>query len=407
MKSQKKLTMIVAAYLAVVLLSCNNQVTDRLSVKQTIRDSIIAAERTLVIELAEKFLDEEPVTVTASFCQRSAGGIHDYFSEGTYWWPDPDNPTGPYIRKDGVVNPENFTDHLDAMKRLSMITGTLTSAYLLTGESRYAKQAMTHLNAWFADTTTMMNPHLLYAQAISGIVTGRGIGIIDVVHLIDVVQSAKLLARSSYVRQEEIAKVRNWFKEFTTWLKTHPYGIEEMNWRNNHGTWWHTMVSSYASFTEDQETMDLCRQRMKEILIPNQMAADGSFPLELERTRPYAYSLFNIDGMALLAHILTLENETENMWYFTLEDGMGMEKAVDFITYYVKNKNEWPFEPDVAHWDELPDKRPFLLLSSLAYDNMHYYNTWKNIPHRPLTHEGLRNLVLKNILLWIELPDPS
>jgi hypothetical protein len=407
MKSQKKLTMIVAAFLTVVLLNCNNQVTNRLSVKQTIRDSIISAERTLVIELAEKFLDEEPVTVTASFCQRSTGGIHDYYSEGTYWWPNPENPAGQYIRRDGVVNPENFNNHLDAMKRFSMITGTLTSAYLLTGESRYAEQAMKHLNAWFADTNTMMNPHLLYAQAISGIVTGRGIGIIDVVHLIDVAQSAKLLARSPYVRQEEIAKVRTWFREFTTWLKTHPYGIEEMNWRNNHGTWWHTMVSAYASFTEDQETIDLCRQRMKEILIPNQMAADGSFPLELERTRPYAYSLFNIDGMALLAHILTTENAHEDMWHFTLEDGRGMQQAVDFITYYVKNKSEWPFEPDLAHWDELPGKRPYLLLSSLGYENIDYYNTLQNTPERPLTHEGMRNMPLKNILLWIGLSEPS
>ena len=35
---------------------------------------------------------------------------HDYFSEGDYWWPDPKNPGGPYIRRDGFSNPANFND---------------------------------------------------------------------------------------------------------------------------------------------------------------------------------------------------------------------------------------------------------------------------------------------------------
>src|SRR5213594_3592179 len=33
---------------------------------------------------------------------------HDYYSEGPYWWPDPKNPRGPYIRKDGERNPNRF-----------------------------------------------------------------------------------------------------------------------------------------------------------------------------------------------------------------------------------------------------------------------------------------------------------
>ena len=38
-----------------------------------------------------------------------------------------------------------------------------------------------------------MNPHLLYAQAIKGRVTGRGIGIIDTLHLVEVVRAASVL----------------------------------------------------------------------------------------------------------------------------------------------------------------------------------------------------------------------
>jgi len=393
--------------IAVVIaaLSCRQSAVEQTSVHDSIRNAIIAEEQNRVIDLAKTLLDAEPVTITASSSERSAGGLHDYFSEGTYWWPDPDNPGGPYIRRDGIVNPDNFTDHLDAMKRLSTITGTLTSAYLLTGERIYAEQAMRHLHAWFADPATRMNPNLLYAQAISGRVTGRGIGIIDTVHLIDVSQAAKILSRSPYVSQHDISKVKDWFNEYTNWLKTHPYGIEEMNWRNNHGTWWHAQVAAFSSFTGDNETIEFVRDRTKTILIPNQMSADGSFHYELERTRPYAYSFFNINGMALLAHILG--EQDKDIWTFRLDDGRGMQKAVNFIHHFTRNKDEWPFEPDVDYWDELPGQQPYLLLAAMAYENMEYLTTWQNIPEVPLSHEGLRNLPLKNIILWTDLPDPS
>ncbi|MCC5927341.1 MAG: alginate lyase family protein [Bacteroidetes bacterium] len=398
-------TITTGILLFAVATACSQSEQQRGSIQDAVVEVIVEAERQRVIESADAFLAAEPVTVTASSSERSAGGLHDYFSEGTYWWPDPDNPGGPYIRRDGIVNPDNFVDHLDAMKRLSTISGTLTAAYLLTGDQRYAEHAMRHLNAWFVNPDTKMNPHLRYAQAITGRVTGRGIGIIDTVHLIDVAQAANILAQSPYVSQFDIEAIKTWFNAYTVWLKTHPYGIEEMNWRNNHGTWWHAQVAAFASLTGDEESLEFVRERTKSILIPNQMSDDGSFHYELERTRPYAYSFFNINGMVLLAHILEIEGL--GIWDFELEDGRGMKKAVDFIHHYTRHKEEWPFEPDVDYWDELPGQQPFLLLSAMAYDDMEYLTTWQNVPEVPLSHEGLRNLVLKNIILWVGLPNPA
>ena len=59
---------------------------------------------------AEKRMKEGPWTVTA---ERPVGVTpepdpHDYYSEAPYWWPNPDNPTGPFVRKDGQVNPNRF-----------------------------------------------------------------------------------------------------------------------------------------------------------------------------------------------------------------------------------------------------------------------------------------------------------
>lgn len=44
------------------------------------------------IQRADAALHEEPVTVTATRATRSAGGIHDFYSEGDYWWPNPEAP---------------------------------------------------------------------------------------------------------------------------------------------------------------------------------------------------------------------------------------------------------------------------------------------------------------------------
>src|SRR5580704_11674272 len=46
-------------------------------------------------------------------------GPNDYFSEGPYWWPDPKNPDGPYIRKDGQRNPERFLGNRDDLGSFS------------------------------------------------------------------------------------------------------------------------------------------------------------------------------------------------------------------------------------------------------------------------------------------------
>lgn len=137
--------------------------------------------RTEIVIRGDKALAEEPVTITAYRAERSAGGIHDFYSEGDYWWPNPINPDSAYIRRDGQTNPDNFVAHRHAMIRFSSLVGDLTSAWLVTKDEKYIRQAVKHIRAWFIAPETRMNPDLQYAQAIKGIVTGRGIGIIDTI----------------------------------------------------------------------------------------------------------------------------------------------------------------------------------------------------------------------------------
>ncbi|MBT3382236.1 MAG: alginate lyase family protein [Prolixibacteraceae bacterium] len=375
----------------IVVSSCNK--------KEAEVSYISVQEQNYIIETATSYLDSLPVSVTAAICERSNGNVHDFYSEGDYWWPDPENPDGQYIRKDGQTNPENFVAHRLAMIRLSQIVGIQTSAYLLTGDNKFVEATQKHLEAWFVNPETRMNPSLLYVQAIKGRVTGRGIGIIDAIHLVEVARSIEILEKNSVLPVESIIDIKNWFSEFVHWLTTHQYGIDEMNTKNNHATCWVMQVGAFARLTENTEVLELCRNRFKTILLPNQMGEDGSFPLEVVRTKPYGYSLFNIDAFMTCAEILSDENN--NLYEFSTFDGKNMKLGAEFLFPYVKDKTSWPYEPDVMYWDEWPVRHPFLLFAGKAYDNNEFIEMWKTLEGYPTTREVIRNLPIRNPLIWL------
>ena len=350
---------------------------------------LAAFERPRVLAAANKYLAEKPVTVTATSSPRSAGGKHDFFSEGDYWWPDPKNPDGPYIQRDGMTNPDNFVEHRRAMVRLSLIVPALAAAYKLTRDKKYSAAAITHLRAWFVDDATRMNPNLQYAQAIKGRFTGRGTGIIDTLHLVEVARAAWFL---------DVAEVKPWFAEYIKWLTTHKYGTDERDAKNNHGTCWCTQVAAFAHLTGDREQTGYCRNRLKTLLIPNQMAPDGSFPEELRRTKPYGYSLFNLDAMAIL--VQTLTTKEDNLWKWQLPDGRGMAKAVAWMYPYMADKKTWPKPPDVMYDKEWPIAQPSLVFAGVALDKPEYLGLWKKLDHDPTVEEVLRNWPVRQPVLW-------
>jgi len=330
---------------------------------------------------ADRDLAENPLTITSFYCVRNPGDRHEYYSEGTYWWPDPKNPDGPYIRRDGYKNPENFSGDYDAMGQMSLQVATLTAAFIDTGDAKYADKAVEHLEAWFVNPETRMDPNLQYAQAIQGINTGRGTGIIETQALVKVAQCAKILEDNSVLTGDDARAVNQWFADYTHWLMSSPHGIDEMNAKNNHGTYWTLQVAAFATLTGDQKTLEFCRARFEKVLI-KQMAADGSFPLELARTKPYTYSLLNLNAMCLLCWILSGHEGDENLWDYSTPDGRSMKKALAFLYPYIANRSLWPRKPDVEQWDQQPGCPPALLFGGFAYDIPAYVKLWYQLsPH--------------------------
>ena len=356
-------------------------------------------ERERVLAAAAKYLRQPPITVTAYTSPRSAGGPHDYFSEGDYWWPDPANPGGPYIQRDGMSNPGNFDEHRKALMRFSVQMPALTAAYTITKERKYAIAAEKHVRAWFLSRQTRMTPALRYAQAIHGRTTGRGTGIIDTIHLVEVARALERLDGAPGWSREDAASARQWFVEYVEWMTTDQNGKDERDATNNHATCWVMQVASFAHLTGNQPLMEYCRARFKTVLL-NQMAPDGSFPRELARTKPYGYSLFNLEAMATICQILS--GPDDDLWTYELPDGRGMRKAMAFMVPYIRNKNAWPKPPDVMYDQYWPMRQASLLFAGVALKRPDYIDLWSTLPADSDVEEVVRNFFIRQPLLWFD-----
>jgi Alginate lyase len=361
--------------------------------------SVATFDRDRVIKAANQYLKEAPITITASTSSRSAGGLHDFFSEGDYWWPDPQNPDAPYIQRDGMSNPNNFTDHRRYLMRLSVQVPALVAAWRLTKDPRYAKLAARHLRAWFIDDSTRMSPNLQYAQAIHGRFTGRGTGIIDTIHLVEVARAIEVLEGSPELTQADIKGIKQWFADYLAWMTTSKNGTDERDAKNNHGTCWVMQVAAFAHLVGNAELMAYCRNRFKTVLVPNQIAADGRFPEELRRTKPYGYSLFNLEAMAAVCQILS--TPADNLWTFALPDGRSIARAVEYMYPYLKDKKSWPLKPDVMYDAEWPMRQSSLLFAGLAFRNSDYVDLWKTLKADSTVEEVIRNFFIRQPVLWV------
>ena len=355
-----------------------------------------------ILLLAKENLKLEPVTITSVKCDRSKGTIHDFYSEGDYWWADPDHPDGPYIRKDGNSNPDNFNQHRELLFRFSVTVGNLTSAFVLTGEKQYARAIVKHLQAWFVNKDTRMNPNLHYSQAIKGRCEGRYIGIIDGIQFIEVAQSVRILEQKQAIGSKDLKAVKQWFSDYLQWLVVSDYGKEEKAHPNNHGTWWNVQAAMYALLTDNEKVLGLCRNNYKTNLLPNQMATNGSFPEELNRTKPYAYSIFNLEAMTM--NCVILSSGEDNLWNYSTDDGKNIKKAISFMAPYLHLKSKWPYPPDVMHWNDWPVAMSSVLFGAVKFDKAAWFTIWKSNSHfmNPSKKELIRNVVIRNPIIWFD-----
>jgi hypothetical protein len=355
---------------------------DLAKVKQRLAmgDKQIAAAVAELRVQAEPMLRTEPCTIVNRTKRAPSGDKHDYVSMAPYFWPDPDKKDGlPYIRKDGRVNPEREQYDAPLLQKLSRTIGPLGLAYYLTGEERHAEHAARMLRVWFLDRDTRMNPHLKYAQFIPGITEGRGIGIIDSVAFLAVIDTVGLIEGSRSWSKTDQAGMKEWFTAYVQWLRTSKNGKDEAAALNNHGSWYDVQLATFALFIgEADDAVKKLLEESKAKRIARQIEPDGRQPLELRRTKSFDYSQGNLRALFALA---TLGDRVGvDLWHFETNDGRSIRKALDWLIPYATGEKKWEHE-------QLGGVRggslaPLLRRAAVAYRNNRYENVLDKLSGR-------------------------
>ncbi|GHE47640.1 alginate lyase family protein [Streptomyces capitiformicae] len=304
---------------------------------------------------ADTWLGQGPWTVVDKPRPAPSGDVHDYLSQAPYWWPTTaptaDNPWGcPYVQRDGERNPEvdSGTDRRDVEKTFDAAYD-LSLAWYYTGERRYAEKAGQVLRTWFLDPATRMNPHLNHAQFIPCKYDGRAIGIIDFSQSFTSVLDALALLNSGapgWTRKDRTGMAK-WNTDFLDWLRNSGFGKEEAAATNNHGTFYDMQLAALAHATGDRELARRTVLNARSKRVAPQIAADGSQPQELARTRSWHYSTFALVAHTRLAAIG--RNVGVNLWAYRGPDGQSLFKAVDYLLPAATASVAWPHQELAFH----------------------------------------------------------
>jgi len=289
--------------------------------------------------VADSLMKIGPWSVTFHCCPHPEIDPHDYYSESTYWWPDPKDPKAPYIRKDGVRNPNRFLDHKNDLNMLSQTTLILSMmAYLFEDES-YAEKVKENIRIWFINPKTRMNPNAIYAQVIPNSDRKRGVGILDTRRFIYLLEGVQILKVAGYWDRELERDLVAWFSEYLDWLLTSYYGIDERERGNNHSTWYAVQVAVYARYTGRKDVVEDTWKYARDELFSEQIEADGKMPREMERTRSLSYMNFNLDAWAMLGRIAELDGI--DFWSLENANGGSLARAVEYVLPFLENPDKW------------------------------------------------------------------
>jgi hypothetical protein len=304
----------------------------------------------LAISDAEMEMSAPPHSVMEKKQTPPSGDKHDWYSQAGYWWPDPKNPNGPYIRHDGVQNPEkkDFTDE-EYFNRTMKAVDTLGLAYYLTGNEKYAAHAALLLRTWFLDPATAMNPNLTYAQFVPNKNNGRAAGIVSARQMTDAVNAVGYLAGSKNWTASDDAGMKQWFTKYYTWLTTSDAGKEEQGHPNNHGSWCQNQVATIALFLGKTDDARKTLISVRDVRIPNEIDAQGMQKYEMARTKSFSYSAMNLHALTVLATVA--QPLGIDLWQPSKPGDPGILTAINALMPY-DPQHPWPHEQIEANRED-------------------------------------------------------
>lgn len=345
----------LAALLAAVSLSAQ-AVWDRAHldrVKTQLDRPMYAEAYRALIAGADSLLDCTPLTVMQKERPAPSGDNHDYTSLARYFHPDPAKPDGlPYIERDGITNPEIALYDRSRLGQTAGRVATLSLAWYLSGDERYADKAARLLRAWFTDPATRMNPHLEYAQMVPGVNGGKGrpFGVLDGYSFVEMLDGVALLDGSKAWTRKDDRALRKWMDSFLDWVLDSEQGRQEALMANNHSTAYDAQAIAIALYTG---RTDVARRIIGEVparRIFTQIEPDGMQPHEMWRTLSFGYSQYNLTHLIDIFMMagkagMKIDDATD-------AGGRNFYKALDMMASYLgKPRESWPGQ-QISGWEE-------------------------------------------------------
>jgi hypothetical protein len=273
-----------------------------------------------------------------------SGDKHDYLSYAPYRWPDETKADGlPWIARDGIINPVARgpdTDHerlhamFDAVEKLSF-------AFYFSGERKYAEQTLAHLNAWFIDPQTRVNPHVQFAQSVPGLPAGNPAAFIDWRASYQVLTAVQLLDRGGAFPREAKAQMDDWLRRYLDYMTTSEQGRKTDQLSQNHATWHNCQAVGLMIYLGRIADAKAKLQEIKTARIASQILPSGEQPRETGRTKSMHYASMNLLGLTNLTYMgrkLGID-----LWAFETADGRSLSKAFRYLEPYARREVAWPF----------------------------------------------------------------
>ncbi|MGH6693720.1 alginate lyase family protein [Sphingopyxis sp.] len=296
-----------------------------------------------LIARADKVLAAKPASVMDKRSIPVSGDRHDYVSLARYWWPNPANPKGAYVRRDGDTNPDIESNRFDrlALSRMAREADTLALAYYYSDDRKYAEGAARVIRTWFLDPATAMNPNMNFAQAVPGVSNGRPEGVLDGANFIAVIDAVGLVAPSGALTPPETTALEGWFSRYLNWMLKSPNGKAEGKASNNHGLWYDAQVARFALFARKAEIARKIVAAFPKARIAQQIDASGALPAELGRTRSFHYSLYALAAACTVADSAACLGVD---LYRAEEEGRSLRKATDYVAAYRGRAADWRYK---------------------------------------------------------------
>ena len=298
-----------------------------------------------IIATEQRHINDNPIVITDKI-KSFSGDYHNYESYAGYWWPNPDDPNGPYIQKDGVDNPE--ASNTDS-KRLTQMNTRLRSfavAFYLSRDTLFFNAYKRQLVAWFIEPDTKMNPNMEYAGIIPGITgeKGRPAGLIQAYVFNDILESIRLVNSIMPLDDLTYNKITRWFEDFTSWFENSQFGIIDRAANNNHGIANDVTLYNLCLFVGNYKRCKEIRDSFPKIRLKTQIDMEGKMPAELERTKSYSYSIMNLKQIVDFCCIL----ESQGIYFYNTNHEI-IDRAVSFLLRYWNDPQNWPYK-EIGNW---------------------------------------------------------